>query len=185
VRWSSQSSRRLRRQLRRTERGGAFVEFALIAPVLMLMALATFEMHGLLRASETAARAALQTADLVARETVTTATELNDMRALTRKSLGLADAQAGSITIQIASIGFNTATGASELRWRNVSGSTLPITLSDADGLGGKGESVIQVIAVYDHTSAFSFLFPTAMRFRDVAWARPRNTRMITLDGVT
>jgi hypothetical protein len=167
------------------DRGGAMVEFALVAPLLVVMAFGTLEMHGLLKASETASRVALQTADLVARETVTTSANLNDIRNLTRTSLGLTQADAGRIVIQISSIGFRSDTGAPELRWRNVSGSTIPITLSDATGLGGRGESVIQVIAVYEHRSPLAFLFPQSLTYRDVAWARPRNTRLITLDGVT
>jgi Flp pilus assembly protein TadG len=170
---------------RRQTRGGIIAEFALILPVMLVMAFGTLELHAMLRASETASRVALQTADLVARETVTTTARLNDMRAMTRTSLGLTATEAGRVVIQISSIGFDETTGDPELRWRSVSGSALPITLADAAGLGGKNESVIQVMTTYEYVSPFAFLFPASTIFRDEAWARPRNTRLITLDGVT
>jgi Flp pilus assembly protein TadG len=172
------------RPKRSRQRGSAIVEFALIAPIMITMAFGTFELHSLMRASETVSRACLQTADLVARERVTTTARLNDIRAVTAKSLGLTPAQANRLTIEIASIAFNDATGAPELRWRNSNGVALPLNVALAAGLGNKSESVVLVTVRYTYVSPMSMILPQSQVFNEAAYARPRMTRVISLNGV-
>ena len=89
-----------------------------------------------------------------------------------------------NLSIDVSSVGFDENTGVPYSRWRRVIGSETPFSLSEADGLGFAGETVIRVAIQYDYESPISSLFggPDVTMVRQ-AWARPRNTRVITING--
>lgn len=163
--------------------GATAIEFALLTPVLLTFFLGIYEVGDRLRVDNVLARVALQTADLVAQEQDVTTAELNDIREAARLSLRLTDAQTALLTMEIASIGFDDTTGVASVRWRNSSGQLGALDPSVANGLGGRGESVIWTRVTYQYTSPISFFITGAVTMAESAFARPRLARRISLNG--
>jgi Flp pilus assembly protein TadG len=167
--------------------GMAAVEFALIAPAMIIMFMGILEMSARYRASEEATRYVNQVADLISREDTLTTTMLEDILAASVHMMSPLDT-VSRLDLDVSSIGYddptNTNTPVPELYWRRVAGDAVPFAVSDANGLGDEGDSVIRVGIRYDYSSPISSLFggPDIAMVRQ-AYARPRLVRQIPIDG--
>lgn len=171
------------KRMTRDKRGSTAIEFALLTPVLLTFFLGIYEVGDRLRVDNVLARVALQTADLVAQEQDVTTAELADLREAARLSLRLTDAQSALLTIEVASIGFDANSGAASIRWRNSNGQLSTLDPATANGLGDRGDSVIWTNVTYQYTSPIGFLSARTSTMAEVAFARPRLARRITLNG--
>jgi Flp pilus assembly protein TadG len=180
------SRKRSPRDFARNERGVAAVEFALILPALAVVFMGILEMALRFRAAEETTRYTYQIADLVARDdSLTTADlkELHNASVFMMKPVG----QASDIDLDISAIGFQDTTAATPyLLWRRVAGTGVPLTLADANGLGLRTESVLRVGVRYKYNSPLTSMFGGSyVPIVRQAWARPRETRVMQMDGVT
>ena len=168
----------------RDRRGIAAVEFALIAPALLVVFLGVIEMSFRFRAAEETTRFTQEVADLVSRqETFSTSAleDLYDASVYMMKPLEATD----RLDLDVVSVGYaNDADATPSVFWRRSLGVPVDVDLDESRGLGGKNESVIRVAVRYRYDSPFTTLFrgPT-VNIRRVAYARPRLTRLITMDG--
>jgi hypothetical protein len=174
--------------LLKNERGMAAAEFALLSPVLVIMFMGILELSARYRASEEATRYVNQVADLVSREPTLTTAMLEDILDASVYMMKPLDTTS-RLDLDISSVAYedptNTNTPVPELYWRRVAGDEVPFNVSDANGLGEEGDSVIRVGVRYDYSSPISSLFGGAdhAMVRE-AYARPRRGASIPIDGV-
>lgn len=177
-------SRSLKR-FARNERGVAAVEFAIILPALAVIFMGILEMALRFRAAEETTRYCHQIADLVAREeAISTAslTSLYKASVYMMKPVG----SPSDIDLDVTAIGFKDDASADPyVLWRRVAGAPVDFTLTDAKGLGVRAESVLRVGVRYKYKSPLTKMFggDTASIERE-AYARPRETRVMNMDGV-
>jgi len=167
----------------RDRRGMAAVEFALIAPTLIVLFMGVLEMTFRFRANEETTRYVHQAADLISREGEQTNADLLEIYRASVYMMKPLETVA-NLDMDIASVGYDADTGIPYTRWRRVIGGQTPLNVAGAVGLGGKGESIIHVGVRFRYTSPISSLFggPNITIVRE-AWARPRTQRLITING--
>jgi hypothetical protein len=189
-------------------RGMAAVEFAIIAPTLIMMFMGILEMSFRFRAGEEATRYVHQAADLIAREAAQTNASievLHEAAVHMMKPLDTAD----RLDMDVASIGFEKVNNGNgngnglglglglglgngnndelepQAYWRRVIGTPITLNVNDAAGLGQENETVIRVAIRYRYTSPISSLFGgPEMTIEREAWSRPRSVRIITINGL-
>lgn len=170
-------------RLARDRRGVAAAEFALIAPALIFLIMGVLEMTFRFRASEEATRYAHEVADMVARETDLTTTDLKELfkaSAFMMKPLETTD----DLDLDVTSIGLTGVNATPSVLWRRVVGTAITTNLQDAKGMGVDGESVIRVGVRYKYHSALTELFGGSfMSLEKVAYARPRLDKRVELDN--
>jgi hypothetical protein len=164
-------------------RGVAAVEFAMIAPALIFLVMGVLEMSFRFRASEEATRYVHQVADLVSREEEMTTDTLETIYAASvhmMKPLETTD----NLDVDISSIAFVGDDATPTMYWRRVAGAPIEYDIEEAAGMGLKDEGVIRVGVRYTYESVVSSLFGSdIMSIERSAYARPREERLITLDG--
>ncbi len=162
----------------------AAVEFALIAPTLIVLVMGVLEMSFRFRAKEEVTRYVHQVCDLVSRERELTTDEI---QAVYDAAIFLMTPleNTSELDIDVSSIGYDDD-AEPEMLWRRYAGSEVGLSLSDALELGAAGESVIRVGVRYRYESPITnILGGTAMTLVVEAFARPRLVRVIPLDGQT
>jgi Flp pilus assembly protein TadG len=166
------------------KRGTAAMEAALILPVLITMMLGMVELTTYVEATRKAVSAAQTMADLVAQESATTDSDLDVIRMAAHSILAPLDTQGGKLKIAIASVGFDDDDGSTFILWDDEDPGAPIVLPSDADGLGSPGESVVVVSMSFQYDSPFGFMITTST-MEESAFARPRITRRIALNGRT
>lgn len=175
-----------RRRLRSDRRGIAAVEFALIAPALIVLFMGVIEVTFRFQASQEATRYVHQAADLISREHGLTTNDLDaiyDAAIHMMKPLETTD----NLDMDVIAVSFDDdGSGGIEknVLWRRTAGASVPYDLNDMDGLGQLNESVIWVGIRYHYTSPVTSMFsgPTVNMERQ-SFARPRALRKIKMDG--
>lgn len=168
----------------RCRRGASTVEAALIIPVLVALLLGMVEITNYLEATRKATSAAQTVADLVAQEATHDDESILDIRAAATLIMQPLTAGNDSMTLAIASVGFDPGENLRVLWQHNTGGMAPTIDPSIAEGLSDAHESVIVVILQFDYRSPFDFLF-TSNLLNETAMARPRIARRIALNGST
>lgn len=160
------------------------MEAALILPILLTMMLGMVELTTYVEATRKVVSAAQTVADLVAQETATTDSDLDVIRLAAQSILAPLDTQSGKLKITIASVGFDDDDGSTFVLWDDEDAGAPAVVPSDANGLGSPGESVVAVSISYQYDSPFGFML-TSNTLEENAFARPRITRRIALNGRT
>jgi len=168
---------------RRDQRGVAALEFALMSPLLAVLIYGLIEMTLRFRAADEFQRYLQQAGDYLSREDELFAADIDAIFAVSDQMIRSADT-AGTLHIDVASIGFKSD-GAPELLWRRHRGDTPPILdVSAASGLGDPGESVLRVSARLTYETPVSQIIGAGqVRFDETVYYRPRVTRLIAMDG--
>ena len=165
-------------------RGLAAVEFALIAPVLIFLFMGVLEMSLRFRASEEASRYVHQVADLISRETSLTTTDLGEIYDAAVHMMQPLDT-VDRLDFDAASVGFRSdAQTTPYVMWRRVAGQEVPLQLDEVVGMGLAGETVVRVGIRYRYDSPLTTLFNgRTIAIERTAYARPRETRRVSMDG--
>lgn len=171
------------RSLAGDKRGIAATEFALIAPALIFLTMGVFEMSFRFRASEEATRYVHQVADLVSREedlSSAAITEIYEAAVFMMKPLETTD----KLDLDVSSVGFEGEDADPEILWRRVAGTPVDYDITEAEGMGVDGESVIRVGIRYEYNSVLTELFGGSTVFVEkTAYARPRIDKRVSVDG--
>lgn len=171
--------RRLR-AFRRDQRGVSAIEFAFIAPVLIIMYFSTAELCQAMLAQRKVAHAASAVGDLVAQVSTTTPAGLSDV--YSAASSVLSPYSTASLQIRVTSVVTDANDNATVAWSNNKNWSSLgpgsPVTLPA--NLLGANQSVIMSEAKYSYTSPLNFLFSSALNFDQVFYLRPRLTQTVT-----
>ena len=168
----------------RDRRGMAAVEFALLAPTLIVLVMGVMELAFRFRAREQTTRYVHELSDLLSRELSLTTQNLRDLYTATpcmMKPL----ATSSRVDMDISSIGYGAAPGLTpRVYWRRVAGSSVNFNTSSVAGMGAASETVIRVGLRYRYTSPISSLFGGPdISLTGEAIARPRQVRVIPIDA--
>ncbi|QJP15269.1 pilus assembly protein [Starkeya sp. ORNL1] len=178
-------------RLRHDTRGVAAVEFALIAPVMVVLYLGGVELTRVIGADRKVSLASRVAADLVARESA--AISETKLTTVCKGTLAmLAPFPTGTLNITISSI-VTSATGKSTIGWTRVflngncsssAAGTGPLAagsvVSLPTGLAVNGASLISASASYDYTTLFRTVFDTAtVNLGEQSYMRPRTQNTV------
>jgi Flp pilus assembly protein TadG len=178
-------------RLRHDTRGVAAVEFALIAPVMVLLYLGGVELTRVIGADRKVSLASRVAADLVAREKAAISATM--MTTICKGTLAmLAPFPTGTLNITISSI-VTSATGKSTIGWTRVfsngncsssAAGTGPLAagavVSLPTGLAVNGASLISASTSYDYTTLFRTVFDTAtVNLGEQSYMRPRTQNTV------
>ena len=175
-----------KRGLASDRRGIAAVEFALIAPALIVFFVGVFEVTFRFRASEEATRYVHQVADLISREHSMTTADLTSMYNASINMMKPLDTTSkldlDVVAVQYTEDASNNPT--QKVLWRRTAGAQVPFTISKTVGLGQLDESVIWVGIRYRYESPVTSMFGgSKINMVRESFARPRALRLIKMDG--
>jgi Flp pilus assembly protein TadG len=173
-------------RLMRDQDGVAAVEFALVAPVMMVMLVGTFEVTEVLRCTMNVTNAAQGMADLIARSTsVTNGTPGVVGPTIIGDFCNAAKFRMGPFSTSALGLSMDSVYYDGLTRYENWSsqdttscgtGTTIasPVTLA-TPYLSNTGDSVIIVQATYHYVSPIKFILPKHWTLTATAYARPRD----------
>lgn len=156
--------------------GSVAIEFALIAPILLLLFIGVFEVEEAIRADMKVSAAAQTMAMLVAMQSSVSSTQMTDY--CTAAGYVMAPFSSGPLQIAVASVTNNagvvgqdwsdtTCGNASAIADATASGSSMVPTATN---------SVIVVQATYRYTGAVNLVLPSTITMTQTQFSRPRNT---------
>ena len=164
------------RRFARENKGVAALEFAIIAPLLMVpLLLGSVDLIDVMGANKRAQNAAASLADVVARDTEISNSELASLwRGL---DVLMYPNAAGSMEIRISSISIVNASTA-RVVWSEGHGGMSARTANSTVALDSRmmnvGSSVIMVESVYKYDAPLGFLFQNQVRMTHNAYRRSR-----------
>lgn len=174
------------RQLARAENGIAAVEFALVAPVLILMFLGSYEVTAAVDCNARTTHLASTTADLVAQSTSVSSTDTSNVFAASNAILFPYPANPKIVVSSV--IDTNTdCTGGQVVKvaWsdaQNTTARTVNTTLCIPDGLvvKGSGGSVIMAEVTYTYMPPTMYFFgASGITFKEVFYSKPRRSTTV------
>ena len=161
------------------ERGVSAIEFAMLAPVLILFYMGMTEFCQGFMAQKRMGHVSAMVADLIAQEeTVTPATvdDIFDIGGLIMKPFPTA-----TLNQRVSSV--SRASGSATVDWSRGDGMTaraVGSTMTLPADLVEDGESVIVAEVTYDYDSAADYLMPGLTRFSHTYYLRPRTVEKTT-----
>jgi Flp pilus assembly protein TadG len=166
----------------RDRRGVSAIEFALIAPLLIVFYFAMAELIEATMAQRRLSHLTSSIGDVVARGQKLTDAGRDDIFAAGQ--VLMSPFPTGTLKMCIASV-VSDANGKDTVAWAEKSNSpldcpkandvvTIPVEVLPA------GQSVIMSKASYDYTSVFQFLMPKALTFSHTYYLRPRLSEQVT-----
>jgi Flp pilus assembly protein TadG len=154
-------------------KGVAAVEFALTAPIMIVLLFGVSEMSDFVTAQRKVSAAAHTAADLISQETDLTSAELSELFQASRLVMDPLDDS--YLTLAAASVRYDDSTGIPSEDWTgSYNGGAVSNSTTTATGLGAAGESVIIVYATYSYTPSFSLVLSGTYTLSETAITRPR-----------
>lgn len=164
------------------ERGVSAVEFALIAPVMIVFYFGMAEFCQGYMAQKRMGHVSAMVADLVAQEeTVTTAT-LDDIFQI--GGLIMKPFPTAALKQRVNSV--TQTSGVARVVWsrgHNMTPRPVNEVIALPEGLISNGESIIVSEATYDYDSPVDYLMPTVTRFSHTYYLRPRTVDNVACTG--
>ncbi len=174
-RWSQLWSR-----LWHDRRGVSAVEFALIAPVMIVILFGTIEVSLLLTADRKVTQATSAVADLVAQDDVITADEILDI--FTASSAIMQPYDTAGLQMRVTSV-LMDVDGAIAVGWSEGQGMT-PLapgsSVSVPAGILQPNTSIIMAEVSYDYTSTLGTFLTAPIGLGDTFYLRPRRSQSVT-----
>ena len=174
------SLRRFLKRLGGDRDGVSAVEFALIAPVMVLFYLGMMEVSLALSVDRKVTSAASALADLVAQDDVITDDEMNDI--LNAGGAIIAPYDPSRFSVRISSMSMNLS-GDAEIDWSDASGMSPfgPGTAADApSGILFPGRSVIMVEVAYAYDAPFREIGTGQYDISETFYLRPRQSLVVS-----
>jgi Flp pilus assembly protein TadG len=172
----------LLRRLRKDQRGVAAVEFALIAPVAILLYCGFAELTMAMMAERRAAHAVSVVADLVAQSTQITKIEMDDVVKV--GSTIMSPFPTTPLLMRLTSVTAD-AKGVPQMTWSKAYGigamPTGPVS-GFPPNLLTAGDSVIQADMKYTYTSPLLTVLPTPLKFSQTFYLRPRRSPSVAFN---
>lgn len=166
------------RRFGRDGSGVSAVEFALIAPVLILIYFGLAEFCQAYMAQRRMSHSTSQVADILAQYQTVDANLIDDTFAL--GDLVLAPFPDNTLALRVTAITRGND-GVARVTWSRGRGMVKRSgTVTVPDGLIEKGESIIMSEGTYDYDSSLNQILPGLKRFNHTFWLRPRLVNSIT-----
>jgi Flp pilus assembly protein TadG len=167
----------------RDRRGLAALEFALIAPMMILVLFGSVELTELLATNRRAENTAASVADVISRDTVIEDDEITDL--WTAANALMYPNSASPLKIRISSVQVQTATQAKVLWSDGHNGYTARgagSTMSLPAGMMIPGTSVIVAETTYRYTPPIGVFLDLAFDLNHIEYRRPRVADPVTRD---
>lgn len=168
---------RTRRFLR--DRGGlAAVEFAFVAPILILAYFGVAELCGAMLAQRRTSHVASAIGDLTAQYSAPAPGDISNFFAAGQTIM--APSPTTTLNMRISAVQENAAGTTASVLWSCASGTwstlakTTPEPAVQKANVIAAGQSVIMAEAQYTYTSPVSYLLPSAFTYYNVSYLRPR-----------
>ena len=175
--------RRLRR-LPGAREGVAAVEFALLAPFLILAYIGMANLAEAYFAQRRAVHMANTIADLTSQSTAVSAANLNDYFSI--GALVMAPFPTTTLGQRISSITANS-NGTPQVDWSQGSGSLSGLvkgsTVTVPDAVLKAGQSVIEADVSYSYSNPIAWILPKALTFTKTAYLKPRQSLQVSYTG--
>lgn len=159
----------------RDRRGAAAVEFAFVAPLMILLYYGMAELTQGMMSDRRASHVASTIGDLVAQDTQVNQTEIDDVFNVGKAVI--APFPAGTLSMRITSVKAD-AGGTPKVVWSKATGSSLsPLTGTVSGvpvGLIAANESVIQADVTYVYSSSIQKVMPSGITFTQKYFLKPR-----------
>lgn len=160
--------------------GAVAVEFAIIAPAMLVMYFGTFEASSLVRAYMTTNKAAQVVANLVAAEGSDGLTTAESADFCTAGKLAMSPFPGSAFKATIASATKNLSSGTIAFDWQDTTcgggaGSFLDATIASNGLLSNNGDTVIMVKVTYSYSGPIHFVLPATFTISQSAYQRPRS----------
>ncbi len=168
------------RGLRYNEQGVSAVEFALIAPVMVLIYLGAMEVSLLMRADRRVTSTSATLGDLTARLSTVTDADMQEMFAAAE--VMMQPYNAGQARMRISSI-VDSGDGNPKVAWSDAYNETAyskGATVTVPAGMIPTPGSMILAEVDYDYTSTFGYVLSTSKTLSDKFYLRPRRVSEIT-----
>lgn len=164
----------LLRQLWRQRGGTAAVEFAIAAPVLLVMFLGVFEVSQALIVYMKVIDVADTVSDLVAQQKQVASSDIDNY--YIAGQLVMTPSVGSGLGLAVASVTFDPTTGKPSVAWQVTRGSAAAMTdaAAAATGLGSGGDSVIVANATYTYASIIGYLLPQGITMSSRVFSRPQ-----------
>jgi Flp pilus assembly protein TadG len=163
--------RQLIRRWRGNQEGVAAIEFALIAPILIIFHLGSVELVDAWEANRRAAHIAAALADIVAQNRTVSDADLTDI--LQAGPLLMQPYPAANLGERVASVSANSW-GNITVDWTATRNWTQGGQASVPNSYLAAGESVIVADVTYTHTAIFALVLPQTFTIQKHAYLRPR-----------
>ncbi len=166
----------------RNDGGVALVEFALIAPVALMLTLGAFEATRLFRASWKVRLAAQTLADPVSQQTNVSTTIMSNL--CSGAQMTLSPLTSSGFAAAVTSVVYSSSGRAKD--WQDTSCGSAAAT-TNAPTLATtytptSGDSAIVVQATYAYKAPVTYVLPSTFSFSAIAVAKPRNGSKVTHD---
>jgi Flp pilus assembly protein TadG len=175
---------RRRARFLRDQRGVSAIEFAFIAPIMILLYMGLAEITLTMMAERRASHSASAVGDLVAQSPAAMASADIDQVLYIGKAVVMPYSTAG-LTMRVSSVKADAA-GTPRVVWSKVQGSALTKLAQNSTvsgfpaGLIVSGESVIMSDVVYTYDTPLKKIIPRTLRFSETFYLRPRRAAEIT-----
>jgi Flp pilus assembly protein TadG len=173
---------RLFRRYGRDKRGAAAVEFALIAPAMVMMYAGLVEVCQAMIAERKANHVASAIGDLTTQAESVSTSDLSDIFSI--GNTVMAPFNTGTLQMRLTSVTADS-TGSPKVDWSRGSGmgamsagasATLPMTLA-------AGDSIVISESRYQYTSVVRYFIPNGLNYSEVYYLRPRRSDKVTCTG--
>jgi Flp pilus assembly protein TadG len=162
-------------RIRSDQRGVAAVEFALIAPIMILLYCGLAELSIAMMAERRAAHAASVVADLVAQSGQVTVTDLGDIYKV--GNAVMYPFPTPTLKLRVTSV-VADVNATPKVAWSQANGMTALVKTATVAGFPANllvaGDSVIQADVQYTFTSPLRYILPNPMPFSDTYILKPR-----------
>jgi len=162
-------------------RGSGAIEFAILAPVLLILATGCVGLAQLIRARTDVQKAAQTMAQLIATQTSVSTAAVGDFCQGARDELS--PFPTAGLQLSVASVTRATTSGSAGVDWNDTScggGAAIPAPATLAAGLvTAAGDSAIVVQANYAFHNPLALVLPSVFSITTVAFARPRGNTTV------
>ena len=169
--------------LARDQRGSAAVEFAFLAPVMIVLYFGMVEFCQGYMALKRTDHVAAMVADQVSQTDATTPQQISDTFDI--GDLIMKPFSSSALKQRVSSVTRVSSTSYT-VNWSQTRGMTDKLKAADADipsDMLTNGESVIIAEAFYDYSSPFDLVAPFVSKFKRTAYLRPRTVEIIACSG--
>ena len=173
----------LLRRFGKDRKGVAAVEFALIAPAMILLYCGLVELCQAIIADRKTNHVASAVGDLVAQVDAVTASDVDDIFSIGNTIMS--PFPVSTLQMRVTSLTAN-AQGTPLVDWSRGSGGltklaagstqTIPLTLAS-------GDSIVMTEARYSYTSVVQYILPNALNYSETYYLRPRRSDKVTCTG--
>jgi Flp pilus assembly protein TadG len=171
-------------QLAAARDGVAAVEFALLAPILILVYIGMADVTEAYMAQRRAQHLASTIADLTAQASSVSSSNLNDY--FTIGNLAMAPFPTAALSQRITSITADS-NGVAHVDWSQATGGMTALTTGSTikvpANLLAAGQSIIEADVTYTYSNKVAWVLPTALTFSQTAYLKPRQSLAVAYTG--